>query len=68
MGWIKREGIHIEELGILSEEPGIPDGIFEGSVIVHIFSANIVVASRIRYGFFEFVQFLVHCLLELGVL
>ena len=42
-----------------SEELGICDGIFEGSVIVHLFGKNIVVESGIRYVFFVFVRCLV---------
>ena len=37
------------------EESGIYDGIFEGSVIVHIVSENIVVEYGIIDGFFGFV-------------
>ena len=51
--WVKREGIRSEESGIL-------DGIFEGSVIVHLVRKNIVVEYRIRDDFFRFVQCLVH--------
>ena len=44
MDWVKRKGM-------CSEESVIHDGIFEGRVILHLVSKNIVVESGIRDGF-----------------
>ena len=44
MGWVKHESM-------CSEESVICDGIFKWSVIVPLFSKNIVVEYRIRDGF-----------------
>ena len=47
-----------------SEELGINYGIFEGILVVHIVSKNIVVGFLTRYRFFEIVQCIVRFWME----
>ena len=50
----------LEREEMRSKESGNCDGIFEGSVIVHLVRNNVVVNSGIRDGVFLFVKCLVH--------
>ena len=50
----------LEREEMRSEESGNCDGIFEGSLIVHLVRNNVVVNSGIRDGVFLFVKCLVH--------
>ena len=51
MSWVKRKEMQ-------SEESGICDGVFEGSVIVYLVVKKIVVESGIRDGFLNLCDFL----------